>query len=72
MLLLYKNVACPICKGHHDFCVEESSSCMVLKAHDFICPATGQRIIWHPDVFAHPIKQAPQNAIRLLSHVDSQ
>jgi hypothetical protein len=71
MLLLYKNAVCPLCKEHHDFCVDEPRSAMIPRIHDFVCPTTGKRTIWHPDVFAHPVGKAPENAIQLMNHVES-
>lgn len=72
MLLLYKHAICPMCKGHHDLYVEEPSSCIMLPAHDFVCPATGRRASWHPDVFAHPVKESPQAAVPLVPHLESR
>jgi hypothetical protein len=68
MLLVYKDAVCPICKGHHDFYVEEQGFCRMLPAHDFVCPTTGRRTYWRPDVFAHPVKRAPKEAIPLMPH----
>ena len=71
MLLLYKSAICPSCGKPHDLVVEESGTALLLKMHDFICPANGQRTAWQPNVFAHPIQQLPNQAIRLLPHVNT-
>jgi hypothetical protein len=72
MLLLYKNAVCPVCRAQHDFCADESRSAMIPKIHDFICPTTGKRSIWHPDVFAHPVNKSPDNAIQLMTHIEQR
>lgn len=70
MLLLFKNAICPSCNGHHDLYAEERRFSIVLPAHDFVCPVTGQRTVFHPDVFAHRVNRFPDEAIALLDHVE--
>ncbi len=72
MILLYKNVSCPSCKSHHDLWSNERISGIRIRAHDFICPYTGERTHWRPDVFAHLISAAPANAVSLLPRLEDQ
>lgn len=69
MLLLYNNVVCPSCKAPHDLWTDEPGSRMIIPPHDFVCPTTGQRTTWRPNVFAHPVKSPPKEAIPLMPHI---
>ena len=66
MIILYKNVHCPLCKEHHDLWMEESRTGLTYKPHEFLCPATKRRTAWHPDVFAHIVEKSPQDGVELV------
>jgi hypothetical protein len=35
--------------------------------HQFVCPVLKQPTQWRPDVFAHPVKDSPADAIPLTA-----
>ena len=64
MYVLYKDVRCPACGGHHDLCMEETATAMTYRPHAFICPDRGRKIPWQPDVFAHRVPRGPNRQFR--------
>jgi hypothetical protein len=65
MLVLYRDVRCPACKGTHDLCLEERATIMTYRPHAFLCPVLGQKIQWRPNVFAHRVQTRPESSISL-------
>ena len=67
MVVVYRNVPCSLCGGHHDLWMETARGGITYKPHDFICPETHQRTFWRPNVFAHLTDRVPEGAIHLIA-----
>ena len=72
MLVLYKDVRCPICNGNHDLCLEERSTIMTYRPRAFVCPIRGGKIQWRPDVFAHRTPEWPESSVPLVPNDSTQ
>jgi len=72
MVVIYRNAPCSLCCGQHDLWIDQAAAGLTYRPREYLCPSTGKRVAWSPNVFAHLVKHAPKDAIALIVERSAQ